>query len=259
MAKFTRDQIVTRVQALLAKADTNKNPSIEEAAVAAQKAQKLMLEYNIELAEILAKGDVNDDIIDRTIPMGKDQEVRKFDIKAWRIGLMNSVCKVNMCKCLYNGTNFILIGRSVHLDVVEQMYYSLVNQIEVIATKELDEMQRIGVIATNVASGYGVYNRRTYEASFCNGAAYTVCKRLEAEFEAQKKAAENVSVTALVVTTDKLVNDYTENKFHPKTSPISITGSGSSVGSWRGQMAGENINHRRGIEGDNSPKPKRLK
>lgn len=78
----TEESIIDRVQKLLALADKNRNGNENEATRAAMKAQELMLQYGIELAQIAARKDR---------PVGIGKEIHHGRIDPWRRDLAQAV------------------------------------------------------------------------------------------------------------------------------------------------------------------------
>lgn len=261
-----REALLNRITALLEKTVDN-GCTVEEAAAAAAKVQDLLLKYNLDMAEIIrAKGQKSEDMISKEgIPIS----IHKYTMKGWRINLMDYLAYFNFCKMLYRqGANvFILIGREVDVQVVEQLYHSISNQLEERCNKEAKAEEEVGVIASNWPAPD---NTQTWKASFFQAAVEAIRKKLaleqaKAEQQAQQKAATNTTlfgvpilpagyqnpVHALVVTTRKQAEQFATEKYQPKrtnTNKKYGTKVGNTWGSVAGEKAGREISGKLGIQ-----------
>lgn len=245
-------EIVARIAKLIRLSDS---PNVNEAASAAAKAQELLRKHNLELADILMKGEDNKSLITmRKIPAVE----RAYDMRKWRLLLFGSVCQYNYCRALnqmIGGTGrrkarqmfLIVMGREIDIEVVLQVYHSLVNQMEVIANAEVKRQEAAGNIASNWK---GNKNSRTWKASFLLGAYFSVASAMELEYLTAMKT--NTTQKGLVVQTDKLIQEFQDDTFDKvRNNPIKaseLAKDGPTDALRKGMIAGKDIKPRQGIE-----------
>ena len=95
---FDREKILSRIAKLLTLADASRNPNVEEAAAAAEKAQELLHQYNIQLEEAIQRGTpqaVRTLVTHRYADQKEGQDKRHMDY--WRQFLMAEICRANFC------------------------------------------------------------------------------------------------------------------------------------------------------------------
>src|SRR5258708_38934586 len=116
---------------LLPRADASRNPNVEEAAAAAEKAQDLRHQYNIRLEEAIQRGGnqaVRALVTPRYADQKEGQDKRYMDF--WRQYLMAQICRANYCALILQKGKFILIGQEFNIQGVEQIYHSIANPLE---------------------------------------------------------------------------------------------------------------------------------
>src|SRR5258708_28473496 len=95
---FDREKILARIAKLLTLADASRNPNVEEAAAAAEKAQELLHQYNIRLEEAIQRGGnqaVRALVTHRYADQKEGQERRHMDFS--RQYLIAQICRANYC------------------------------------------------------------------------------------------------------------------------------------------------------------------
>ena len=121
MTESSKAKIVSRVQALLAKAESTTFPEEADALVA--KAEELMARYAIDIA--VAQG--------RQGHRGERPEVRHIDVAppyaSAKTTLLTAVGHANYVQVVFNGANrATLVGFAADLDLVEMLFASLLVQ-----------------------------------------------------------------------------------------------------------------------------------
>lgn len=228
MAEMPPDKILDRIRRLLAlSTSTNEH----EAALAASKAQDLLLKYNLEMSQIEQK---------------EGDEVERWNFRTplaetWLDVLINGIATNNMCRVIRGkgykdgsreGGKFIpgkevrhyyMFGKKPNLEVTVYMYSYL--------AAEIDRLTPKGQTAK-------------YVRAFRIGAAAKVAERMKQELKTFQSTEET---RALVVVTDKAVVERLKQDF-PKTHSSSVT-IGDSRGYYDGQAAGKTIQFRQGVGG----------
>lgn len=225
------DKILERIRKLLA-LSTSSNEY--EAALAASRAQDLLLKYNLEMSQIEQK---------------EGDEVERWDFRTplaetWLDVLINGIATNNMCRVIRgkgykdgyrDGAKFVpgkevrhyyMFGKKPNLEVTVYMYSYL--------AAEIDRLTPEGKNAT-------------YVRAFRIGAASKVAERMKEELRTFQSTEET---KALVVVTDKAVTERLKQDF-PKTSTSHVS-IGDSRGYYDGQAAGKTIQFRQGVGGKNA-------
>lgn len=123
---MTTNRIIEQIKKLLTLADLSRGATIEEAAIAAAKAQGLLFKYNLTMAEVRATGvDVAEDAIDmRQAELGGAG-------RGWRRLLLHHVAEANFCRTMaVRGAAWNqLIGKPHNMDVAQYLYAYLVGEV----------------------------------------------------------------------------------------------------------------------------------
>lgn len=236
-------EVVERIKKLLRLADRNNSP--EEAALAAMRAQELMAQHSLSLAEIeLAGGDsataepIGETEIGRT---GKGR-----NRSHWQGQLSCFVAESMNCATHWRGNHLVIIGRATAAAAVKVLHEFLVAEIE--------------RLATHGWTSIGVYSRqpsRTWRNSFHFGAVHIIGARLEETRAAQERAmkaqaATSVTTTALVIVSrDRAEVAEAVKKLNLGPPPRAVEASSRS-GYLAGVEAGRTIHLGKSINGGES-------
>lgn len=190
--------ILTRIAKLLALADNKRNSSEAEALAAAMKAQALMQEYNLSLAEVEAAGGKADD-------GGREKRATgRRAMYGWQVNLMMTLAEANFClhrvHVVYGedeagqqrrSRQHQLVGRKVNVETVQLVYDYLV--------------QTMKRLVTEAGHAPGNHSERDYHA-WLDGCSERLRERIKEQAaeamkasEAAKKAAGNGDGRALVL------------------------------------------------------------
>ncbi|BAL01912.1 hypothetical protein OBV_p-00570 (plasmid) [Oscillibacter valericigenes Sjm18-20] len=153
------DEVIRKVQKLLAKADPEKNPSEQEAIAASLMAQKLLAKYNIDIQAVTGK-EKKEDIEQIIADVGTG--------KKWKYGLAETVARSYCCKCFYFGSDAIVFyGYRSDTLIARRVFAYLFNVGNKLAARYVKENRE-----DRWAGGDGLYN------SFCSGFIAGVDKEL---------------------------------------------------------------------------------
>lgn len=229
-----REDIVTRIQRLLALGDKNRNNSPEEAELAASMAAKLMAEHRIEQLELEAAGEEEaEPLVDLDLHEAENLK-RKV---SWKSYLAGAISQANGCRCVSSQRNgkkqLLVLGRVSNVQAVHYLYGYLVREVDQIAARE--------------ARGKG----RAWANSFRMGMVSAIWERLDAERKA-REAAFAPQTTALVKRDDQAVDDFVNRRF-PRLSKSRSQFSGGGFAA--GERAGNRVNLNGG-KGLGAPAPK---
>jgi hypothetical protein len=179
---MTDETILQRVKKLLALAH-GRNATSGEAAAAAAKAQALLLEHNLTLAQVQGMPEP-EQYGKANMHLG---EASSFTI-GWHRDLMFAVARYNFCRAVsYTGTHWIgLIGRPHDVEVVQWLYQYLSREIARLAKDAQAQHGPRGSAGASAAFG----------RAFCIGAVREIANRMAAARRQAERAG--AATTALV-------------------------------------------------------------
>lgn len=226
--------ILTRVKKLLS-LTVERGATPEEAASAAAKAQALLFDHNLKLADVEGVGEA-----DEYLASEIDLNVRgKFHVN-WHRRLLATIANNNFCKviALTTGTRgsgkggapeqCVLVGRAHNIEFVTWLYRSVSTQIA--------EMARAAMRQHCDATLPGPQGAWTRE--FCYGAVVTINRRLWEQ--KQKNERANAASTALVRMSDAKL-DEAYNRHFPKRKKQSAEALKDYGGYAHGREAGHRV------------------
>jgi len=209
----------------------------EEAATAAAKAQALLFEHNLSMADL----DTHEQAAD---PYGRVEATLDGANRStvqWRRSLLYTVAKHNWCSAitLPNSTTMQVVGRRSNVETVLYLNSILVREIERLALEA-------GKTVLN--------NRAAYMVSFCRGAVSTIHARLAEQQRQQTQQATSTTNTRSTQNAVILRSAADElNKavahFYPsglRTTPVRSR-IRSADGYYAGKAAGVGISMHRGV------------
>lgn len=224
------DTILSRIKKLIA-LTVERGATPDEAAQATAKAQALLFEHNLSMAQVEAHAiDDKGESYDKTLYQmteGKEGSL------GWRKALLNLVARYNFCKAIasINGDlrHIAIIGKISNVAVVLYLYEHVQREIHHLA---------------KVYQCLQIENRSQHYTSFCMGAISTIHERLKAQ-RACDEAASNAS-TALVVQTDAHLNQAV-TKYFPHLIKSRGIRTQRADGFAAGRKAGRSIPLNRGV------------
>lgn len=160
-----QEQILPRIQKLLALSQSSNE---HEAALALAKAEALLAEHNLTLAQVQVRTGVRSSYVQRSLLLsGRDQ---------WRRDLLAVLARFSFCEMVYwAGTPWVsLVGETVNLDAVCFLYPFVGQQLEQFATSGFARYTRSG----------GRSHGRAWKTSFYQGALEVIRSRLQTERQA---------------------------------------------------------------------------
>jgi hypothetical protein len=216
------ESVLSKIQKLLA---LTASPNENEAAVAASKAQELLIQYKLEMVDIedlRKKDDKSDEVGEKRIKMG----VSKWQPWQWLVVLGGGVADACYCRILFvAGRSLTFIGEKEDCAVAVELFQWLREQI-----------YRLGIEESR--KNAELMHPLKFRPSFWNGCARRVAdllfwKRADAE-------AANVKVTALAKNADALNEEYMKAEY-PKLKYVTVGVSTSKWAEAKGFEAGDNI------------------
>jgi hypothetical protein len=229
------DRIEERIRKLLALANNNTN--VEEATLAAAKAQSLAFQHNIDLEAMRNKDSKGRTFTQLRVRLGRRGTA------AWHGVLVEGVAKANRCRTLrWSGVaddyyNYGMIFGAEHdVKIVEFMYQYLEAEI-----------RRLANIGWKQAQSSTRTKQHSWKNGFCFGAAREVEQRLEAQKRADEDGAKANGQFALVLASDAAVQEAFALAFPDLREGRTVRVDGDAYN--KGREAGKGIAFRRALEG----------
>ena len=217
--------------------------SLEEAANAAEKVQTILMKYNLELADVTNH-------VNKT-----KEEILRFQEKGifakknegqWIYHLYSMLSRYNFCGIILSGfwdngkkNSYVnIIGTKENVEVVKFLGEILEERIRILCRR-----------AYNSEGKYYEKNPNAFRRAYYEGAVMGINDQLE---EAKQRAMQvNIKVTALVLATDKKINNAITQMFPNLGKGKRSRTLSSEAGGAMGYRDGKTISINKGINGSN--------
>ena len=211
-------KIIERIQKLLALSGSSNE---HEAASALAKAQALLAEHNLSLAQVQARTGVKSSYIKACYDLdGCDN---------WRRSLLLLIARHNFCEVvMLRGIHMSMVGEDYNIQAVQAMYAFVAPQLERLAASCYRMYQRSG----------GSVAARTWKNNFFFGALATMQRRLDVEKQAFEAASN--ACRSLIVVKDRDLREAMQ-RFHPQARPRHVSYRSAPEGYARGIEAGHQV------------------
>lgn len=225
-----------------------------EAQNAAAKIQAILTQYNLSMADL--DGVAEERKSDITEDNSLTDKWQKKAGGSWDQLLLYSICKYNFCYCIVssrqigrmnrNGkyvyekrSKYIVIGKKENIEVVKWLFDILARNLYEMGLKRFAEYQNDDTQAIyRVFTGEKKMHRGTFLRSYLAGAAHGVQMRLKEERDKELQA--QVQVSALVLRSDKQLDDYVADKY-PKLGRAKGMHIGSAYAANKGMQDGRKM------------------
>lgn len=248
-----QEAILTKIKKLLALATSD---NANEAAIAAAKAQELLLEYNISDEDLENFNSTQHEKVIEVSMAGKNGQ--GGNRTAWYDILANTVAKANLCTLLISGGNLIWIGKKTNIEVAQFIFENLVRDLTRIADATWTVISKIQKLEQEYPDPNKPYSDpvhgKTWKNNFYHGANQSIKARLTANLVQLKEVDK---INALVVRNDIELKEYMNIKY-PRLSYLNHTMSSNRSGFESGKAAGRSVPFRSGIGAGGSSGPKLL-
>lgn len=217
--------LLTKIQALLRMAE-HPNSNQNEAAIALERAQSLLLEHN------LTRADVMTDSNNKTPwGIGKVEGVETAGF-TWKARMLHVIAKANLCSVVVSSreNKWHIFGTYTNVRSVLAMWNWVCEQLEGIALREWSTYHDRG----------GYETVRTWKAGFFEGATSAVKDRLQKPYDTFAQG----NGRALVVQSQADL-DAARRKIFPRVTTSHCTGSRSYDGRASGKQAGAKVSFAR--------------
>jgi hypothetical protein len=188
------ESILNKIRVLLAMAE-HPNSNEHEAAIALERAQEILLQYNLTRAEVVSETSSN---LPPEIGMVDGHEDTGF---TWKRILLNSIAKATLCDVIVERGRgrWHIIGTRDNTSVSLEMYHWVILQLDEIAIRSFKEYRKIG----------GHEHGLTWKLGFYRGAIKIIRERLSKPYEEFSKGTG----FALVVYNDKMIEKALDKTF----------------------------------------------
>ncbi len=183
------DIIIEKVKKLLAMVERGTE---HEAAIAAAKAQTLLMQHNIDLSQI------------HTGDSEADEQVHEWLLETmsrrqiWKGNLASVIAQANFCRMWWLGSEIKLVGKEHNVQIARYLYSYLVEAV-VRVTKEARIVER-----QRYQDALHQFRDRVWTNSFRLGCAHRLCDRLQA----QKHCMETLGIPEAKVSALTCANAY---------------------------------------------------
>lgn len=229
-----RDKMLNKVKKLLALAGSS---NVNEAAAAAEAAQRLMFQYKITRADIAVEIEEAEPIVDRDILADLGQRCPTN----WQVTLLNAISRANFCRLIITKSNpwkagrLQVFGTNEDVSAVHYLFLAVTNQLHALCD----------AWAHYEKHALGCSPSKSQRNSFRVGGACMVANRVLAarrseEQKVRTTAAPGSTAIVLLDRTESKVEDFVREKF--KRTTTYKTSGPSDYSSFRaGQEAGRHV------------------
>lgn len=194
--------IIDRIQKLInLKEGAEAVNSLAEAENASARLQEMLLKYNLSIEDVKkSKVEQKAEIEDKWVPIYADKR-ESF----WIPKLYWAIARNNLCYASFSERAVWIVGEKHNVELVLYIAEQMVNKIRIaekFSWKNYDKENRNNPVAEK---------RGTYRRGFFEGAALGIDQRLQREREEMEAEANKMAL--MIISKEKVVNDYMEEKY----------------------------------------------
>ncbi len=176
------DNIIEKVKKLLTMAERGTE---HEAAIAAAKAQTLLMQHNIDLSQIDAGSEVDEQVCEWLLETMSRKQI-------WKGNLAHAIAEANFCRMWWLGSDIKLVGKEHNVQIAHHLYDYLVEAVERVTKAAL------AVERHHQQDTLYLFKHRAWANSFRLGCAHRLCDRLrEQKQRMQTEGLPEASVSLL--------------------------------------------------------------
>lgn len=244
LSQQSAESIVIKIKKLMA---LSKSSNEHEAALAASKAQELLLRYNVEMSTV---DNVNLNSEDTRL-VSEFHELFPLNVIQWKRDLAFAVAKANLCIGVFSGNGMYFLGKKVNIDISRYLFDTIVSDIERIAEdrwKQLTQLRKLQKEFPQInvfsESSLKYVHAKTWKASFYVGAIEVIKVRLQENLT--ELQVNNDNMMALVTTEQQRLKSFFKETF-PRTTTCSPATASYRAAYHSGRVAGKDIQFKRGV------------
>ncbi len=236
--------ILSRIQKLL-RLSTSSNPN--EAAVAAGKAQELLLKYNLSMTQVEGYK------VENAEPISEEIQYFGKNLINWKASLANVVARNNLCRVFTTGNALCWVGKETNMQVARYLSDTLIADLERLAEaywQGILYLRTLNLVTGENATIHG----RAYKNSFYAGAVEVIRERLAASKRQLQNA--DINMNAMIIVEDDALAQYLKRfNLHATQRSGPTTNSGYAAG----REAGASVSFRTGVGSGGSLGPKQIR
>lgn len=186
------NKIVDKINKLLA---LGTSPNENEAKLATEQANKLLLKHNLTMEQVEKK-----EILQESL------DLKKTRLASWESILMKSISSLNMCEVLISrgsSVNFIIIGKEVNIITTRNMYNYLTDAINSLAKKN---------------AGKGVAAKNSYKIGVATGLIERMEQLKEANVSEDFEGTTALAIYDLYALMKEKNQSYMHDNFNVRTT-----------------------------------------
>jgi hypothetical protein len=219
---------------------------IHEAEAAMFMINKLLLEYNLTLADVAGGGEMSEEEQNVDIIEGNKINIKVGDEFGFLTNLADVIAKYNFCKCLYSGIgtkliSLTLVGEKINVQTSQFLFSFLKNNFTYNADKAAKKHSLEPI------------RRNNYYRDFLRGTV----NGIEYKFKKERTSES----TAIILYNNKMIKKYLEKQKISEKN-FSCGGGGRKIdvnAYWDGEEYGRNVNIHKGIENQTNSNSENLK
>lgn len=205
-----QEKAAERIRKCMTLANDQNAPQGERDAALAR-AVEIAAKHQLEIADVLNSSfaGLPPDELGMEHRIYEAYEKNKFEVKTWRRTLASGVAIAFYTKCLFVGTDRVMFaGRTTDLEVTEQVWFSLMNQIKQSCDTDIKEAMKKGEAKVHGKGGQDPY---AWRKTYMEVAANVLYQRL---VDLRRKAVTSMNkddqskMTSIVVLTDEAITTY---------------------------------------------------
>ncbi len=239
------EAIIDKIKKLMAHSESAKEMgSISEAEAFAQKAQKLLNDYNLtkgDLTEDEARAEILHDTMPSKVPGvgGRSSFV-----------VMSTIAEFNWCKAYTMGSSamnkMIMVGSPENIEVCKYIHSTVMSTFLHVGKMKYKEYKEVQMNDNRKPVG-----KDTFLRTFLKGCADGLWSKFKKERDEFMKA--NESSTAIIRTNGVVISDYVTQQWG-KTGTARQTSYTNSGGAYQqGKETGKNVSINKGVKGTSKP------
>lgn len=264
---MTRENLIEKLQKLLALADSEKNDSRAEVEAAMRKVNQLLAENNLTIEQVTAAQTAEEQAISQQLFYAKRSERKDVLLKDkycdWFLDLGRHIGYATYCDRLLTPTSVTFIGRAADAQVasflLSNLFHRLVSLSRTAMHQYMADFKAAAIAqgktgyATNALLGHGHDNAKIWRLNWLEGAVQSIgetLRKARQAIEHQPGLKESSRALAIIQTNEAAIADYIQVHY-PKAKDVASSkiayGRYNEAGYEQGRADGKNIEIQSGL------------
>lgn len=237
------EKVMEKIEKLLR---LSESPNEAEAAAATAKARQLLVEYNLSLEEVTARGEkVNREVTEEVV------NAINSVMQNWEVDLAGVISRSFFSKVILSGkSKFFFVGEAHDIEVTIFTFNQLRIRLQEMAYKATqernEEFKRLHGISPRYLTGAN--HPKTWRTSWLNGAVHGIYAKLTRE-----RQTDSSQVTSIVVHKDEQIARFVQETHGRLESRASSRSTGNTSAYSRGYSTGSSMDIHAGLTGAQAP------